>query len=156
MLNEEMGRANFEQLKIPNQGHRAKPGEHQTTNKVNGLRSREKYCAGRLLSGVISNALMSLKTRYRLDKDRPATLLDRFGMAALSAILAFLSALAVWAVLAIGRSGGGLVLPLEYILWFTAVMTVLGFLMAESLLVTIFGQLWYALYVLLTDDRPSK
>ena len=99
---------------------------------------------------------MSLKTRYRLDKDKPATLLDRFGMAALSAILAFLSASAVWAVLAIGRSGGGLVLPLEYILWFTAVMTVLGFFMAESLLVTIVGQLWYALYVLLTDDRPSK
>jgi uncharacterized RDD family membrane protein YckC len=83
---------------------------------------------------------MTRKIKYPPVSERPATLLDRFGMALLSGVLAFLSAFAIWTLIAIGRYGSGLVLPFEPVLWFTAVMAVLGFLTAESLLVTIFGK----------------
>lgn len=99
---------------------------------------------------------MTRKIKYQLEAEKPATLLDRFGMALLSGIVAFLSAFAIWALIAIGRYGSGLVLPFEPVLWFTAFMSGLGFLTAESLLVTIFGKVWYALYVLLAEEKPPK
>lgn len=99
---------------------------------------------------------MILKARHQPEREKSATLLDRFGMAMLSGVLAFLSAFAIWALIAIGRYGSGLVLPFEPVLWFTAVMTGLGFLTAESLLVTIFGKVWYALYVLFAEEKPPN
>jgi uncharacterized RDD family membrane protein YckC len=99
---------------------------------------------------------MSRRIKHQREKGKPATLLDRFGMALLSGLLAFLSAFAIWALIAIGRYGSGLVLPFGPVIWFTAAMAGLGFLTAESLLVTIFGKVWYALYVLLAEEKPPN
>ena len=75
---------------------------------------------------------MALKFRYPRQIDKPATLLDRLGMAVLSAVIAFLTGLAIWALIAIGPYGSGFALPFGLVVWFTAVMAGLGFLTAES------------------------
>ena len=99
---------------------------------------------------------MALKFRYPRQIDKPATLLDRLGMAVLSAVIAFLTGLAIWALIAIGPYGSGFALPFGLVVWFTAVMAGLGFLTAESLLVTIFGKVWFALHVLFSGQEPPN
>lgn len=99
---------------------------------------------------------MSYRNSRQSSRDTPTTLLDRLGMAILSGVLAFLSGIMIWGAIALGRYGGGILLPFDFVLWFTAVMTVLGFLTAENLLVTIFGKVWYALYVLVAEEKPPK
>jgi hypothetical protein len=83
----------------------------------------------------------------------PVTLHDRFGIAFLSGVLAFLGGIAVWGLMFILT---WFVLPFELVLWFTAVMAVLGFLMAESLLVTIFEKVWRLIYCLVMGEESPR
>lgn len=82
---------------------------------------------------------------------RRITLLDRFDVAFLSGLLAFLSGVTIWALMFITA---WLVLSFELVLWFAVLMSVLGFLMAESLLVAIFEKVWWLIYGLVGRKEP--
>lgn len=91
--------------------------------------------------------------KIKNQRKRPITLLDRFAVAFLSGVLAFLSGIAVWALMLIITL---FALPFELVLWFTVVMAILGFLMAEGLLVTIFGKVWCLIYGLVMGEEPPR
>ncbi len=79
-------------------------------------------------------------------------LIDRLAVSFLSAILAFITGLIIWLsvisisiVYRITIDGGSFVL----VLYFTAVMAIIGFFMMENIMVNIFGKIWNFVYKLM-------
>lgn len=72
---------------------------------------------------------------------------DRFAVAFLSAVLAFVSGTVIWGLLAGIDLGGAFFtwVPFTWVLWFTLLMATLGFLLLENYLVVIFEKLWRAI-----------
>jgi len=81
----------------------------------------------------------------RKELEKPATLLDRFGMAALSGLGTFIPVVVLW-LLFVFRFGV-LSVPFELVLWLTGVMALLGFFLAENLITSVLGKLWEAILV---------
>lgn len=97
-----------------------------------------------------------MKFTYKKTEDIPATILDRFAVAFLSAVLGFISGLIIWAGLA-GLNHGGvsfIVLPFTWVLWFTCIMALLGFFCWRifwKISTGIFGTAFYSYWVLIQN-----
>lgn len=82
---------------------------------------------------------------------KPTTLIDRFGMAALSGLLTFVSVLVLW--LLVVFAFGVTAIPFEIVLWLSGIMTVLGFVLAETVVVSVLSKLWEAIYAFFVSYR---
>ena len=70
-------------------------------------------------------------------------LIDRIAVAVFSGLAAFVSGMLLWTPLFLISRGEEFVLVLfKVVLGFTIIMTVLGFMMMENLIVKIFSSLW--------------
>ncbi len=94
--------------------------------------------------------------QYQKAPEPKITLLDRFAIAFASSVLAFITGLIVWLVLA----GSNLaivtvvVLPFKWVIGFTLVMALIGFFMLENFLINIYARLWSGVcYVLGVDPK---
>ena len=72
----------------------------------------------------------------------PTTLSDRLAVAALSAVAGFVTAVLFWLVLSYVFYTS---IPMQFIVWFTLVTAVLGFLTLENLLWNGLEKLWHLL-----------
>lgn len=72
----------------------------------------------------------------------PTTLSDRLAVAALSAVAGFVTAVLIWLVLSYVFYTS---IPMQFIVWFTLVTAVLGFLTLEYLLWNGLEKLWHLL-----------
>ena len=83
-------------------------------------------------------------------------MIDRFGMALLYRTVAFVSALVLWALIAIGRWGFGMTLPFAPVWWFTGIMAALGFVSTEGMVLAVFGYVFAAIHAWVTGEQPPK
>ncbi|MEQ1738857.1 MAG: hypothetical protein ABL884_03035 [Methyloglobulus sp.] len=74
----------------------------------------------------------------------PIKLIDRFSVAFLAGLFAFLTVGILWLALAgFYRGSNSIVfLPVSVIWWLTGIMTFLGFFLVENFLINVFDQLW--------------
>jgi hypothetical protein len=82
----------------------------------------------------------------------PIKLIDRFAVAFLSGLFAFVTAGILWFALAgINRGSNQIViLPINTIWWFTGIMTLLGFFLVENILVGVLDKVLKAIKILLS------
>ena len=82
--------------------------------------------------------------KYKEKPEEKAKLIDRFAIAFFSAVLAFITALVIWAILAGANIGSAFVVALSFkwVLGFTLFMSLLGFFLLENLLVNIYAYIW--------------
>ena len=87
-----------------------------------------------------------------------ATFIDRLAIAFLSAVVAFITALIVWVVLAGLNIGATSIFSFHFnwVLGFTLLMALLGFLMLENVLVNIFSYIWHGLCYALGISPKEK
>ena len=85
--------------------------------------------------------------KYKAKLEEKVKLIDRFAIAFFSGVLAFFTALVVWAILAGANLGGAFVVALSFkwVFGFTLFMSLLGFFLLENLLVNIYGYIWRAI-----------
>ncbi len=80
--------------------------------------------------------------KFKRKPEEKAKLIDRFAIAFFSAVLAFITAFVIWAILV----GAFIVaLSFKWVLSFTLFMSVLGFLLLENFLISIYGYIWRAI-----------
>ena len=76
-------------------------------------------------------------------------LIDRFAIAFLSGLIAFITGVIVWCLVLFLSHGMLLDISngsFKIVLYFTVLMTVLGFFMMENILINIFSKIWDFLY----------
>ena len=78
--------------------------------------------------------------------NKPTTLADRLAVAALSAVVGFVTAVLLWLVLSYVFYTS---IPMQFIVWFTLVTAVLGFLTLENLLWHGLEKMWHLLIKLM-------
>jgi pheromone shutdown protein TraB len=85
--------------------------------------------------------------KFKRKPEEKAKLIDRFAIAFFSAVLAFITALVIWAILVGANLGGAFIVALSFkwVLSFTLFMSVLGFLLLENFLISIYGYIWRAI-----------
>lgn len=82
------------------------------------------------------------------------SLTDRLAVAFLSAVTAFLTGLILWGlILMFTYADDTLVNSFKYILWFTLIMAVSGFLLLENLMLRIFSPLWKLIMLLFRGNH---
>ncbi len=89
-------------------------------------------------------------------QDEPVALIDRFAVAFLSGVFAFITGCVLWLMLVavFNRRGHSvLLIPFDFIWWFTGVMTFLGFLLVENFLADVIGKIWQFIYAFLANLR---
>ena len=100
----------------------------------------------------------SMKPKYTKPKKYDATLVDRIAVAFLSSLIALMIGTVIWAFLAGLNLGGAtfIVLPFSWVLWFTLVMAILGFLLLENFLASLFGYLWHGILFVFGIEPKQK
>jgi len=73
---------------------------------------------------------------------KPTTISDRLAVAALSAVVGFVTAVLFWLVLSYVFYAS---IPMQFIVWFTLITAVLGFLTLENVLWNGLEKLWQLL-----------
>ena len=97
-----------------------------------------------------------MKARLSKTKAEKPTLFDRLVTAVFSGLVALVTFAILWAIISgLPYVGAGILLPL-YFLWVPSLLfSVLGFIMAEDVLVGLLSRIWYLIYVVFDGD-PNR